>query len=277
MNNKLVSIAKERMNVLFEQPHDNEWDSPYDEFEYFILKKITQNVYSENTDSFIENPIVTNISNYNIIKYLEDIDFNLLNEKITLLDIDDEYELFFKSILIDFIDTYSWSISPDSFNYIAMHDVLKQAIIPFFKNYEKENYDPTDTPYDSFFIIIEKENNNQYSESSVPLVDEGVGWVRSLIFNKILRKKYYSFSYWDGSNFLISENEKIADDLFEVIAWAEICKDKDEEHYLLYSKYHFEIKEQLKYAFSETATEFLNPKEIHIQEWKQKFKELKII
>lgn len=276
MINKLVSTAKKRMSFLLEQPHDDEWDSPYDEFEYFILKKITQNVYNEDFDSFIENPIVTNISNYNIIKYLEDIDFNLLNEKTTSLDIEDEYELFFKSILIDFIDTYSWDIAPNSFNYIAMHDVLKQAIIPFFRNYEKENYNPTDTPYDSFFIIIEKEND-QYSDSTVPLVDDGVGWVRTIILNKNLREKYYSFSYWNGSNFLISEKENIADDLFEVVAWAEICKEKDEEHYLLYSKYHFEIKEQLKYAFSDTATEYSNPKDLHINEWKQKFKDLKII
>ncbi len=276
MINKLVSIAKERMDFLFEQPHDDEWDSPYDEFEYFILKKITQNVYNLETDTFIENPIVVNISNYNIIKYLEEISFNLLNEKITSLDIDDENELVFKSILIDFIDTYTWSISPESFNYIAMHDVLKQAVVPFINNYETDGYDATDSPYDSFFIIVEKDKD-KLSEMTIPSEEDGKGWVRSIILNKKMNEKHYSYSYWDGKEFCTSEKEKLSAELFEVVAWAEISKDIDEDSYILYRKNHFEVKSQLKYSFSDTATDFSSPNYSNIQHWKNDFKYLKIL
>ena len=124
--------AKRRMEFLLEyQPHSDEWDCPYDEMEYFLLKSLTQPVFNSENEEFYENPLLA-LDSFNIKRFLEEIAKDVVEKKLTdISNIENDLERMFKAKILDQIEDDYW----DSFDFgrFEKRDVLLQAFVYFFR------------------------------------------------------------------------------------------------------------------------------------------------
>lgn len=237
-----MSIIKEnalkRMKWLSDnQPHDHEWDCPYEETEYFILKAITQPVFSMDSNDFEENPLLS-ISVYNIQKEIRNlvIDLKLGYTIENLLEKYEEESLLKYEILSVFENYLGLYNGYQYFGRLAASDVLLQSIICFFERGTKEDYDPSFYPMSSVWIEVMDEERNQIGEENLPMLDvELAGWLKCKVKNREDNNYLLTFLYWDGSKFKASEKEDLNFDIVDVMAWKEIIP-QDFDEYLHYRK-----------------------------------------
>lgn len=223
-----MSIEKKalnRMNYLLEsQPHDHEWDCPYDELEYFILKAITQPVYEEKSDSFEENPLLK-LSFYKKQKEIKRLANDLkkgIEIESLLLEYSQTSQLNHKvlSVLSGYLGYYNHY---QYFGRLAASDVLLQSIITFLNTVEMRDYNPEKYNLSSLWVEIIDMENKLIGDDTLPGSD--TGWVKCKVKNKHDSDFFLSFLFWDGCKFKTSQTKELNEDIVSVVAWKEITND----------------------------------------------------
>tara|TARA_Y100000588_G_scaffold112523_1_gene123384 strand:+ start:32702 stop:33526 length:825 start_codon:yes stop_codon:yes gene_type:complete len=258
--------AKRRMEFLLEyQSHSDEWDCPYDEMEYFLLKRLTQPVFNSEIEEFYENPLLA-LDSFNIKRFLEEITKDVVEKKSTnISDIENDLERMFKAEVLYQIEDDYW----DSFDLgrFEKRDVLLQALVYFFRYSIKKDYDPKIYPYTAIFREVEKDSNDSLPNKNAQ------GWIRSYVLNQREEEIHQSFSYWDGKKFKNSETKPISEN-FEIVAWREIV-DRDKEDFIIFKSKISQLNEYLRHAFSDKAIDSnLEPEYTDIS-WGEEFDSLK--
>lgn len=211
--------AKNRMDSLYSQPHDDEWDSPYDELEYFLLKKLTQPIYEEYKDDFIVNPIILNCTKKDMILFLNEISLNIINNQDIKINENNEKENQFKTIIKSVIDNYKSVFQ--NFGSFGINDVICEGLIYFLERYESIDYDHEE--YSSAFFYNDINPKQKFHDMEEKLY---IGYIKN---KKNISTK--TFFYFKNNNFITSEvNHTI---VHNAIAWKEI-EEKDLNDYIIY-------------------------------------------
>lgn len=235
--------AKRRMNFLIEnQPHDDEWDCPYDELEYFILKAITQPVYVLEQDKFIENNLIK-LSTYRKTKEIKEIAADLkqgflIGDLINKYESQSRFKLEILLVLKDYIGYYNGAMF---FGKLSVSDVLLQSLLFFIKEAEKEDYDPTFYNLASVWVELFDLDNNFLGDEELPEKGQGsvnIGWVKAKVKNKRDKELLLTFLYWNGEHFMSTEKKEVNYDIIDVIGWKEI-DNNDEEDFLTFKRRNF--------------------------------------
>jgi hypothetical protein len=229
---KILKIAKKRMNFLYNnQPHDHEWDCPYEEIEYFILRDVFDTRYEYfgeesdpnyfNNSKEVDSPYLK-LSDLELILVFQELGKKWRNE---CYELNSFKELQFQ--LFNEVDESALSYLTESYEYdmskINISDIFSQAVVYFLKNYKKESYNSHEYPYKALWNNIENKDKN-VEDSMVDFPEHGnpadsvKGWVK--VFLKTDTTNSLSFAYWNGVNF----------NLTEIIAWKEITSDDMDDY-----------------------------------------------
>lgn len=224
--------ALKRMRFLLEsQPHDDEWDCPYDEVEYFILKAITQPVYKKEIDSFVKNPFLE-LSFYRKQKEIKTLASDLkngLNVEELLLKYSKSSLVNYKvlSIISGYLGYYN---ECQYFGRLSASDVLLQSILSFLNESEKKEYVENNYVLSSLWVELFDMENNLIGYDTLPESNSNTGWVKCKVKNKHDKDYLLTFLFWDGSKFKISQSKALNEDIINVVAWKEITNDDLNEY-----------------------------------------------
>lgn len=232
--NKKISL-RERF-LIDNQPHDHEWDSPYEEVEYFSWGLIFNDVYDEVSDSFVKNKW-SDVSDESLLIVFKLLQTHYLGKPYSKDSMSQLEKEIFDAVLLqskDYLcEYYEYKISE-----IGMSEVFGEGMPNLINNYKKESYNEASYFYSNWWVELEDDDEESYP------VKNREGLVKVVFKDEFGLS--VGFSYWNGKEF----------DKKNIITWCEIdVSDMD-----IYVEVERNKSKDVKFNRAKAVKDFLSTK-----------------
>lgn len=195
-------IDKRARYLIDNQPHDHEWEDPYEEVEYFAWRTIFDTIYDEKKDDFFPNPLRL-ISDESLKETLLKLKGTLLNENVSEIELDTLGQNVF-DVLLEDSKMYLEEDYEHEMTEVGLSEVFGLGMVHLVENYNRIDYVETEYFYNHWWCKVDSQDGLPSNKDS------------GYVVVKTLKDGVYEddFVYWDGNSFH-SEN---------VYVWREIIE-----------------------------------------------------